>query len=37
MLNLQMLNMPKGKKKPCDDFNKGRWMVDEFADNAVYY
>jgi hypothetical protein len=38
MLNLQMLNMPKGVKKPWR-FNKGdmdAWMA-EFADNAVYY
>jgi hypothetical protein len=38
MLNLQMLNMPKGVKKPRR-FNKGdmdAWMA-EFADNAVYY
>jgi hypothetical protein len=38
MLNLQMLNMPKGVKKPRR-FNKGRYgcMDIEFADNAYYW
>jgi hypothetical protein len=38
MLNLQMLNMPKGVKS-LDDLTKGdmdAWMA-EFADNAVYW